>query len=148
MVFLGQAGTKFALPKCATSVIHPVDILDISLPQSFHEHGGAGGLLRGKEQVDMVGHQHIGMYGAAAHKAVFPQPFEIKSIITVSMEAGLAVVPPLDDVQGNAWKDKSWSARHENYVQPGVWLCKAKRALCSLDPGRHVVYYSYINHYT
>jgi hypothetical protein len=44
-------------------VIGPVDVLDIPLPDAFHHHRHALVACRGHQQVDMVGHQHIGVKG-------------------------------------------------------------------------------------
>jgi hypothetical protein len=46
----------------------------------------------------MVRHQPIGVDGALALLGVFLEPAEVRLIVLIGVETGLAVVAPLDDV--------------------------------------------------
>jgi len=46
----------------------------------------------------MVRHQHIGVDGALDLLGVLLEPAEVSLIVLIGVEAGLAVVAPLDDV--------------------------------------------------
>ena len=49
----------------------------------------------------MVSGQHVGRNRATSLAGVFAQPVQIDRVIPVGEEAGLAIVPALDNVQGN-----------------------------------------------
>ena len=113
---LHNAGPVAAFPEGAAALINPVHILDIPLPQAFHEHACAGGLGGSEQQVYMVGHEHIGMDDAIAHVAVFLEPFQITTIVFVGKKAGLAIVAALDDMQRDVGGGESRSSWHDDYL--------------------------------
>jgi hypothetical protein len=53
----------------------------------------------GDKQVDMVGHQDIGMNRAGVTPGSLPQTLEIQAAVAVGEKARATVVPSLDDVQ-------------------------------------------------
>ena len=83
-------------------MIGPVDILDIALPEPFHQDACAISVFRGEQEVDMVCHQDIGMHSTACAFGIFLQPIKIQEIVLISKETGLAVIAALDDVERGA----------------------------------------------
>jgi len=61
----------------------------------------------------MVGHQGIGVQRASFLAEGFTEPMEVRVVVLVGKEAGLAVVAALDDVQGDTVEVSSWATRHE-----------------------------------
>ena len=49
----------------------------------------------------MVSYQYVGMNPATGLAGVLAQPVQINRVIPVGEEAGLAIVPALDNVQRN-----------------------------------------------
>ncbi len=49
----------------------------------------------------MVSHQYVGMNLATGLARVLAEPVYIDGVIPVGEEAGLAIVPALDNMQGN-----------------------------------------------
>ncbi len=47
----------------------------------------------------MVGHQHVGVQGAAAFFKGFAQPVTVAQVVLLGDEAGIAVMAALDNVQ-------------------------------------------------
>ena len=62
------------------------------------------GMFRRQKQVDVVGHQRVGVKRALLFLQRFAQPVEVCLIIFFAKEARLAVVPALHDVQRYAIK--------------------------------------------
>jgi hypothetical protein len=55
---------------------------------------------RREQHMDVVGHQHIGVNGAAAIASRFFQPMEVTLVVLLGEEARLAIDAALNDVQG------------------------------------------------
>lgn len=70
---LGEAGPEATLPKRSRSLVGAVDVLHIALPEVLHHEGGAVFSLRGDQQVNVVGHQDIGVNQAAVLVGLFLQ---------------------------------------------------------------------------
>jgi len=75
----------------------------------------------------MVGHQYIRMNEASSFSAIFLQPFQIKQIIVLRIEAGLPVVASLNNVGGNPRCDDSWSIPYYFTIisflyYPEIWI--------------------------
>lgn len=49
----------------------------------------------------MVSHQYVGMNPATGTAGMLAQPVQVDRVIPVDEEAGLVIVPALDNVQGN-----------------------------------------------
>jgi hypothetical protein len=60
------------------------------------------GILRSGQQVNMIGHQHVGMDGAAMLLGTFVEPVQVDGIIFVAEERRLTTIAALDDVSGDA----------------------------------------------
>ena len=59
---------------------------------------GTVGLLRGKQQVYVVGHQHVGVYRAAKALGLLGQIIAITPVVAFSVKTYRAVVAALDDM--------------------------------------------------
>jgi hypothetical protein len=60
----------------------------------------------------MIGHQHIGMDGAAEALGLFGQVVEVAAVVFLSVKAHRAVVATLDDVPGDAGDTQAGAAGH------------------------------------
>ncbi len=129
---LDNAGTESALPKGSASLISPVDILDIALPEPFHQAACAVFLFRGEQEVDMVCHEGIGMDSALCFFRIFLQPIKIKEIVFFGEEAGLPVIAALDDVERGARHYDSWSSWHGEQFTLSDYNCKLLIVVCPL----------------
>ena len=65
------------------------------------------------QQMDVVGHQHIGMNRHAARPRQSPKGVEIDLTVLVTEKAGGAVNAALDHVDRNLRKEEPRSSRHE-----------------------------------
>lgn len=61
VVGLDETRTKTPLPQRTRTTIPPVDTLNVALPQPLHQVRDAVGRLAGDEQVNVFGHQNIGL---------------------------------------------------------------------------------------
>lgn len=61
---LDQRGFVTPFPQAASALVAAVDVLHVAPPDRLHEFGGASLGFRGDQQVDVVGHEYIGMYDA------------------------------------------------------------------------------------
>jgi len=109
---LRETGAEPPFPQGAGTGVGPVDVLNIALPQRLHQLPGATGRRRRQQQMDMVGHQHIGVDTALRLRRVLAQPAEITTGIVIGLEAGLAIVAALDEVQRDFSERESRAARH------------------------------------
>jgi hypothetical protein len=94
-------GSVAALPQGAGALIRGVDIGHIAPPNGLHPFGNAIGPRGRYEQMDMIGHQDIGMDGAAITFGSVVNGGEVQAIVLVSEENRLAIIAPLDDVVGD-----------------------------------------------
>jgi hypothetical protein len=62
----------------------------------------------------MVGHLHIGVQLATRCLERLTQPFAVGKIIILREKTGIAIMAPLNDVQGLIGKMDSGAARHWN----------------------------------
>ena len=52
----------------------------------------------------VVGHLDVGVQRAAGGFASLAQPFSVGEVVVLGEEAGVAVMSPLNDVQGKTWE--------------------------------------------
>ena len=69
-------------------------------------------LLRRQQQVNMVGHQNVGVDRYAIFPAVFLELVQIDRVVLFGEETGLAVVAALDDVLRNAGQAQAGESGH------------------------------------
>ena len=89
-----------------------VELLDIVSAKELNQltHSDFG--LRREQQVNMVGHQHVGMNLAAVLFGPCPKFFQIEMLISLVSEERHAVVTALDHVLRLAGKGKSRKPGH------------------------------------
>lgn len=111
-LLLRQAGSESALPQSAAAAIGSVHILYIALTERLH-HGADRPFGRCRhEQVDVVGHEHVGMDCTAVADAVLVEPVQIEPIVLVGEGAGLAIVSALDEMERDVGKYNTGAAWH------------------------------------
>jgi hypothetical protein len=79
-------------------VVAIVDVADIALPEGLRDPCDLTGTGWGCEQMDVVGHQHIGMQGALFLEADFARLIKVALPIHVGEEARLAIIAASNDV--------------------------------------------------
>jgi hypothetical protein len=83
----------------------PIEIGDVVPAKVPHHARTRIGGLRCKQEVNVVGHQAVGMDGATVPKGKFTQAREINKVIRLSMETGDPIYAALNDVQCDTGKD-------------------------------------------
>jgi len=97
-----QTGVKAPLPQSTAAPVGTVDVLHVALAEVLHQQCRTLMFLMRQQQVDIIGHQDIGMNQAAMLLSLFTPGIEIAPIIIFGIETSRAVITPLDDVPGNA----------------------------------------------
>jgi hypothetical protein len=88
-----------------------VKVLGVGLLQSLHEFGKRRGTGL-KQQVDVIGHQAIGVDPHLELGAVFLQPLEVGSVILIVSKGLAPLVTPDDDVIEQPRCKHSWTPGH------------------------------------
>jgi hypothetical protein len=107
---IDQAGAEAPLPQSACTLIGMVDVLHIALSDTLHQARWAIGTLGRQQQMHVIGHQHIGVQAYPYLLTEALQESEIVRIVGVGKETGSAVMPALDDVEGNTGKFQARTA--------------------------------------
>jgi hypothetical protein len=76
-----------------------LDVLDVSSAHGDNQARDRGCVFWGEKEVDMVGHQHVGMELAVLALQRLAQPAKVGVAILVNEEAGSTIVASLHDVQ-------------------------------------------------
>ena len=63
MLSLNQAGLESTFPQAAGAAVAAVDVLHVAPSDGLHQLGDAVRFIRCRQQVDVVGHEDIGMDG-------------------------------------------------------------------------------------
>jgi hypothetical protein len=84
----------------------------MKLADLLHEACATVRMLGSQKQMDVVGHQAIGVQRAARMLQQSVQMEQIEAAILDRKEASRAVVTSLNDMQGNAGKHEARAARH------------------------------------
>ena len=108
-----------ALPQRACAVVGGIDVADIAPSKRLHGPRHCTRAWWRQKQVDVVGHQNVGMYRtpfATGHISKFTA---VAEVVLVCEEARLAVIAPLYDMLRDAGKvDSEWAGhgggRHGN----------------------------------
>jgi len=113
MHILERAGEKSILPQVAAPPVHLVDVLRVAEMRSADGLGQRGFVLRCADDMDVVGHQAVGVNGESEGLTLLAKDFEVGSPIVGHEEHVLAVVAALGNVVGYARKNDSRNAWHE-----------------------------------
>lgn len=124
-----SARPKAPLPQRAAAAIGAVDVLNVSLPKSFHEPTAAIGALGRQQQMHVVGHEAMGVDGAPSCARVCMQVMQVVPVIIRCKKASTPVVAPLDQMGGNASKRDARAAGHV-----GGWWTRSSDGGRSLPP--------------
>jgi len=82
--FSHETGAKPPFPEGTGTPIGPVYVLHISLAQMFHHSGRPLALLRCHQEVNVVGHQHVGMQVHRILLAGLTEMIEVELVIVFS----------------------------------------------------------------
>jgi hypothetical protein len=83
--------------------------------------------------VDVIGHQYIGVQGAALACLSLSQPRQVETAIGIIEEDDGTVVSPLDDMVGLAGDEETGQARHERSEAGGGCVLPYRK-----QPGNNV----------
>lgn len=84
--------------------MNSVDYADKPSSNVLQHPGNGAGLIRRRQEVDVIAHQDIGMDRATPADGRFIQAFQVEPAVHFAKEASGAVIPPLDDVKRSAGK--------------------------------------------
>jgi len=114
-----------AVPQGAGATVRLVDVLHAAPAQRSHQPGDTLGFRRRQQEVHVVGHLDVRVQCAAGGFARLAQPFAVGEVIFLSEEAGVAVMSPLNDVQGKTWGINAGATGH---VVEDSRFCQLNRA--------------------
>ena len=97
-VCLNDDGFVAPFPQAAGALVAAVDVLDVAPPECLHELGDPGPGFGADQQVDVVGHEDVGVEGAMPIGSRFLKPVEVAVVVLLGKEAGLSVDATLDDM--------------------------------------------------
>ena len=101
----------------------------------LHQSPGAVCFGWREQQVYVIGHQHIGVYGAAKLVGKLFQVVQVELVVLFGMKADGAIVAALNDVPSNAGEGKAGAAGHEGFVceEGEATLAENNRGLSRCD---------------
>lgn len=90
--------------------------MHVAPPKGNDEPGDGFRPVGGDQQVDVVGHEGVGVQRAVFFLEGFAQPVKIGLVIFFTKEAGFAVMSPLHDVQGDTIEMNAGTAGHNAII--------------------------------
>jgi len=96
---LHERGFVPTVPECAGSTVSVIDVLDVAPADRDNQPRDRGRVFWGEQEMDMVGHQHVGVKLAVLVLQGVAQPAEVGVAILIVEKAGSAIVATLHDVQ-------------------------------------------------
>ncbi len=78
-----------SFPQGATAVVARIDVANVTAPERLHQARHLARCSRRDQQMDVVGHQHIGMDGAVFGEGNLTQVLQVADAVDVLEEAGL-----------------------------------------------------------
>ena len=78
----------------------------------------------------VIGHQYIGVQRAICFLQRFAEPMEVALVVLLREKARLAIVAPLDDVEGNAIEVDAGAAGHGAGMLPNILSLAPFMLLC------------------
>jgi hypothetical protein len=89
--------------------------------------------------MDVIGHEHVRVYGAVFLQADLSQLVEVSNPVNVREEARLAIIPALDHALRHSWKVDPWSTGHGvDFDLSCPMLSPARRRVDRRLPSQHV----------
>ena len=103
-------------PQCSRAFLHVVEILNITSSQRLKRLADAASPLRGHQQMHMICHQHIGMYGASMLLRRLVQTFDKEMVILFINKNNTAIIAAQYYVLGLPREIISGESRHGRYL--------------------------------
>jgi len=95
---LDQAGFVAAFPQTASAFVAAVDVLHVAPSDCLHEFGCAGLGLGRDQQVNVVGHEYVGVNNTVPIGSRFLQPVEVAVVVLLGKKTGLSVDAALNNM--------------------------------------------------
>lgn len=124
IVIRDEVGFVAAFPQRAGTFMRVIDIADVVPTQCLHQAADRASFCGRHQQMDVVGHQYIGMHAAFALDAERVQVLQVAHAVDIAEAAWLPIVAALDDVLCHACRINSWSPCHVELQSP--FVCNAK----------------------
>ncbi len=109
---LHHAGFVAPFPQAAGAPVEAVGVLDVAAPERLNQTRRGARFRRCQQQMDVIGHQGVGVDGAATSASRLFQPMEIAVVIFIGKKARLAVDAALNDVQRVVGEKDAGAAGH------------------------------------
>jgi hypothetical protein len=107
-----EAGPKPAFPKRSGTLVPPIKVLDIVLPETTHEHAGTVTATGRQQQMHVVGHQHVGVDVTGGTVRVTLQERQIHQVVGLTGKAKVAIVSTLDEMKWYGGEYQTWMSCH------------------------------------
>jgi len=91
-----------SFPKRAAFSIGMVHIRDVTAADILNQSADGFSVLGGDQQMDMIGHQHVGMNRTIMLLRAFVKPVQVRGIILITKERRLTTIAALDNMSGDA----------------------------------------------
>ncbi len=116
-----EAGAMAPFPQGSGAAVLLVDVLGVAAAHDLQGIGSRGAPVRGDQEVDVVGHEAVGMNGELIFGGQLLPQMEVKLVVLGFEEAGFTVVAALDNVIGHSGQVQAGATRH------GKSLCMTER---------------------
>ncbi|EEF25229.1 conserved hypothetical protein, partial [Ricinus communis] len=116
LVGLDQRGAEPPLEQAAAALVFLVEPRHVQTAELLHHQGQAGVVGRGRQQVQVSGHQRVGMDRHAVKAGRLLQPTEQARVILLVAEDQLVIVAAMKDVVRLMGKDETGLAGHDGAI--------------------------------
>ena len=87
-----------------------IEMLDVMLPKTTHEVTRTCSAFRRQQQVDVIGHEDVGVDIAGCLGCILAQQRQVDEVVGRRGKAGGAIIPSLDDMQRHGGQDQTLRA--------------------------------------
>jgi len=109
---LDGIGLVATVPQGARSLVTPIDVGHETPTERLQRRADRPHLGRRRQQVDVFGHQHIGMDLEPVRRSGLGQPVQAHRIVVVAEQHRLTIVPPLRHMHGYTGDKETRLAGH------------------------------------
>jgi hypothetical protein len=99
-------------PQGATTLVGPIAVVNIALPQMLHGQRRIVCVLRREQQVHRVRHQCIGVHRAAELLGQLDQPVQRQAVVLLGVKACRTGIAPLNHVPEHPGQAQPCAPRH------------------------------------